>query len=375
MSDPMGAPNFGGLASFTAWWKENAGGLASTQGTYYKNKYLDPISQMLGWNASTGQWTNPNDWSSFWGSSQDPNSWAGRYSGQQAGLDALLARIGAGPQTSDMQDAAGMIAQSYGYSPASWAALQSGMGDRLNASNVMGTAANTALGLQGSPFGQAQQQAMDIAMRQAEAAVGKQLESIFGARGGLAGFQAAYDMTSQLQNSYLQQQSQYNLALLDRSLAAVNAENQYYQELVNKGAIQAQDYLRFRWDALQTGYQDYAVAMDQTLRNAQSLYGTEQQSLMDYINSVTAAMAQEMGLSDWNLQNIQGWYDFWSLLMTDYDAAAGGTSSGGTSGYPPGSTGTLSGGQPPEDRSGWTAPADRNVGSDYGDLRGGGGAL
>jgi len=364
-------PNWGGLASFTEWWKSNAAGLASQQGAYYKTKYIDPLNKLLGYNEGTGQWgTSP--WSKYgWGDTTDPNSYASKYAGYQSGMDALLARLGAGPQASDMQDAAAQVAQSYGYSPASWAIIQQNMEARLNASNVMGTASDLALAQQQSPFGQEQARANEVALRQAEAAVGKQLEAIFGERGGLAGFQAAYDLTSQLQNTYLQQVTQQNLAMLDRSMAAVNGENQYYQELVNKGAIQAQDYLRFRWDAFQTSYADYAMSMDQVLKQYTTVNATESENLKNQINSITNAMAQEMGLSDWTLQNVQGWYNFWSQLMQDYDAAAG-------TQIPPQSNRADLGPPEPErtERTGGGRERDRGGGGNtYGDLRGGGGPL
>jgi hypothetical protein len=109
--------------------------------------------------------------------------------------------------------------------------------------------------------------------------------------------------------------------MLDRSLSAVNAENGYYQQLVSQGAIQAQDYLKFRWDTMQTGYQDYMVAMDQTLKNAGQLYENDVKSVNDQLNIITGVMAQEMGLDAFTVQNAQAWYDFWAGLATDWEAA------------------------------------------------------
>jgi hypothetical protein len=324
-------PNFSGLSSFTDWWSQNSNKLTKERQDYYTNQYINPLKNLIGWDPNTGNW-DQSKWPTYnpiqWGDPSDPNSYAGKYAGYQQGMSGLLARLGAGPQSSDMAEANQMVGYSYGMSPASWTALQQGMGDRLNASNVMGRAASMSLALQESDFGKQQAAADAVAMRQAEEAVGKQLEAIFGERGGLAGFQAAYDMTSKLQSSFLQQKSQENLALLDRSLAAVNAENGYYQQLIQNGSIQAQDYLKFRWSTLQTGYQDYLVAMDQTMKEwttqeqvAEDQYNTAAQVIKDQVNAITAALSAEMGVDQQTIDYMKSLYDLNAQQAADKDAA------------------------------------------------------
>lgn len=302
MSDAF-VPDVGNTKKFTDWYQAHMASMnQATRDRYqpYINKLSSINNSWVGWNDPANQYHN-------------------QYNVQKTGMEALLARLGSGPQTSDLQSAQGDVASLYGYSPASWTSIQQGMGDRVNASNVMTNAGNIATDMANSPFGQQQAQAMRIAQRTASEQVGKQLESVFGARGGLAGFQAAYDMTSQMQNTMVAEVAKNSLDMLDRGLAQVNSENQYYQQLVSNGAIQAQDYLKFRWSALQTGYQDYLVAMDQTLKEN----ATAQDDIAKQINAVTAQMAAEMGVDDQIIKDANAWWTLWNDMAITFEEVNG----------------------------------------------------
>jgi hypothetical protein len=309
MSDAF-VPDLANTKVFSEWYLAHQASMNQASRDKYQG-YLTKLSSVnnswVGWNDPTNQYHN-------------------QYNVQKTGMEALLARLGSGPQTSDLQAAGNDVASLYGYSPASWTAIQQGMGDRVNASNVMTNAGNIATDMANSPFGQQQAQAMRIAQRTASEQVGKQLESVFGARGGLAGFQAAYDMTSQMQNTMVAEASKNSLDMLDRGLAQVNSENQYYQQLVQNGAVQAQDYLKFRWSALQTGYQDYLVAMDQTLKEN----ATAQDDIAKQIDAITAQMAAEMGVDDQILKNANAWWLLYQDIASTLEEVLGkGTKSEG----------------------------------------------
>jgi hypothetical protein len=297
MSDPWSGADTSSLKNFTDWWGTHSASLTAAQRAKYQ-PYLNQISSI---NSGYMGWSDPN------------NAYRQKYQGYETGMNSLLQRLGAGVQSSDLQSAQGDVASLYGYSPASWTALQQGMGDRLNATNVMTNAGNIATQMQGSEFGQQQAQAMRVAQKQAAEGVGKQLESVFGARGGLAGFQAAYDMTGQMQNAFVQQAAKNSLDMLDRGVAAVNAENQYYEQLINNGAIQAQDYVKFRWDSLQTGYQDYMVAMNQAV----SEYNTDQGAITRQAQALSSQLALEMGVDQAILDQANTAYTLYSTQAQD----------------------------------------------------------
>lgn len=310
-------PAFSSAASASTWFGENQASMGAAWSGYRTEHYIDPMDKLR------SQWPtySPQAWQG--------SPWQTQYEGYKTGMDSLLARIGAGPQASDNAEAMAAIAQMYGYSPASWTAMQSGMADRLNASNVMASAANLVTDMQNSPFGQEQAKAMRVSQRNATEAVGQQLEAIFGERGGLGGFQAAYDLTSQLQSQFLQQQSQNSLAMFDRALSAVNAENGYYQDLINRGVVQGQDYLKFRWDSLQTAYQDYATSMDQMLRDWQTQesvtaeqFQTASANIQAQIDSLTSQMAAEMGYAT-EQEYLKALYAEYVQPLIDAEAMAG----------------------------------------------------
>jgi hypothetical protein len=302
MSDAF-VPDVGDTKKFTDWYQAHMASM--NQAT--RDRYQPYIDKLTSVNNSWVGWNDP------------ANQYHNQYNVQKTGMEALLARLGSGPQTSDLQAAGNDVASLYGYSPASWTAIQQGMGDRVNASNVMTNAGNIATDMANSAFGQQQAQAMRVAQRTASEQVGRQLESVFGARGGLAGFQAAYDMTSQMQNTMVAEVAKNSLDMLDRGLAQVNSENQYYQQLVQNGAIQAQDYLKFRWSALQTGYQDYLVAMDQTLKEN----ATAQEDIAKQIDAITAQMAAEMGVDDQIVKDANAWWTLWNDMAITFEEVNG----------------------------------------------------
>lgn len=293
------------LNSFEDWWGKNSGGIGAAWEAK-QQKYLrsrDALREQLP--AST------------WAGSK----WETRYNDQRQGLDALLARLQAGPTAQDTTDAMGQVAAMYGYSPASFTGIQQALPDMMNASNVMTNAADITGELANTAFGQEQAKAMRVAQRQATEAVGKKLEGIFAGGGGLQGFQAAYDLTAQLSNQAIQQQSQYNLAMFDRALSQINAENGYYKDLVDRGAIAGQDYLKFRWDQMQTAYQDMMVAMDQTVRNWTDITEEDTRIIQNQINALTEQMVADLG----GYSNVQEYltslYNQLSQPLIDADAA------------------------------------------------------
>jgi hypothetical protein len=305
-----GSNNPGPIDSFTKWWATHQASLTSAT----KDKYASYLQQTRARAAGLPSMVDPT-WGDTWSNYSD------RYNNQQTGMDALLGRIASGPQASDYADAQNQIASLYGYSPASYSALVAGMGDRLNATNVMTNAGNIAVGMQNSEFGQQQTQAMRIAEKQASDDVGKQLESIFGARGGLAGFQAAYDMTSQLQSSFAQQASKNSLDMFDRAVSAVNSENDYYKQLIDNGAIQSEDYVKFRFSQLQQGYQDYATSMAQTMSQAQGDYQNNVDTYNRIGDEITKALNSEMGVDKYIQDAMKNQYDYYSQMAQDTEAA------------------------------------------------------
>jgi hypothetical protein len=165
-------------------------------------------------------------------------------------------------------------------------------------------------------------------MRQAEEAIGRQLESVFGERGGMGGFQAAYELTSQLQSSFLQQKTQQNLGIFNQAVSAVNANNQYFQQLIQQGAISGKEYLQFRFDQLQTSYQNYIVSMAQTMQEWQTLEQVNEnqfrqisENIQSQIDSMTAQMVSEMGGFATENEYLDSMYAQWSAEAIDVDAA------------------------------------------------------
>jgi hypothetical protein len=285
---------------FTAWWNANKDKVAAA----YRTR-ADP------WRASvTGLReklkTTQDSWQPMkWEGSQ----WQTRQNQQRGGMDALAAQIsGWDPNSSaNMAGANEYTAGLYGMTPEQWSAIQAQNAQRMSdpnfAAQTDASAANAYLEtLANSSFMQEQDKAMRVAMRQAEEQIGQQLESVFGERGGMGGFQAAYEMTSQLQSSYLQQKTQQNLGVFNQAVSAVNANNQYFQQLIQQGAISGKDYLQFRFDQLQTGYQNYIVSMDQTMREWQTIEQVDRAQLQQVtsniesqIDQMTQAMIDEMG--------------------------------------------------------------------------------
>jgi hypothetical protein len=263
-----------------------------------------------GMKAREDLWGTYSSWNApVWGAG---NTQYDRYTGYQGDMNSLLSRIKEGPQASDNQAAMDAIAQMYGYSPASWTAMVGGQADRMSASNVMANAGNIAAGMADTPYGQEQAKGMRAAQQEAVAGMQKQLEAIFGDRGSVGGMSAAYEMTNQLQSTFLQAATKNNLEMFDRALSSINSENQYYQGLITNGTIQAQDYLKFRWDALQTGYQDYMMAMDQALKEWTTMEQVSEdqwQAAQDNISRQIAAMdgqlALEMGIEQDQLNMIR----------------------------------------------------------------------
>jgi hypothetical protein len=311
-------PDTSSPEAFAKWWAANSGKMSAA----WRAKYQPYVDQL---NAELAKWPSyaPVKW--------EGSDYQNRYNTQQGGMDALLARIGAGPTASDTQGAMDQTAQMYGYSPASWTALQEMYkkgGISTDPTMVTEAARNIAANLANDPFGQEQQKAMRVAQQAAVQGVGKQLESIFGDRGSVGGFASAYEMTLQLQSSFLQQGAQNAQNDLDRATTAVNAENGYYQDLISKGAIQAQDYLKFRWDTLQQGYQDYILAMDQTMKEwttteqvSQEQYNTEASRIQGIMDGITKALAAEMGVDEAVFARLKDQYDLANNAVKDLDAS------------------------------------------------------
>jgi hypothetical protein len=235
------------------------------------------------------------------------SEWENRYNQQQGGMDALAQQIQNYGGSADMAAANNMVAQSYGMTPEQYAAIQAEntkrMSDQNYAAQSDASAATAYLEtIANSAFAQEQAKTDRVAMRQAEEQIGKQLESIFGERGGMGGFQAAYELTSQLQSSYLQQQTQEHLSMFNQAVSAVNANNQYFQQLIQQGAISSKDYLQFRFSQLETGFQNYVTSMDQTMQEWQTIEQVDENqfklisaNIQSQIDNMTQTMIDEMG--------------------------------------------------------------------------------
>jgi hypothetical protein len=231
-----------GLASLTVWLDANSGNIRSSWAAYFGQKESDLDAKRKAY----GNWQNT--WSPMkWEGSQ----WATRSAGQQAGMDELAAQMrGWNPKSAENMAAgndyaaglAGMTSEQYSALLANWAKRFEDPNyavdqDALSAIKYQETIAN-------SDFAKEQDQANRIALRQMEEQMGKQLESIFGERGGMGGFQAAYELTAQLENTWLQNQAQQHAAVFTQAVAAVNANNGYFSEMITQGKIAASDYQR-----------------------------------------------------------------------------------------------------------------------------------
>jgi hypothetical protein len=225
------------------------------------------------------------------------------------------------------------VAGLYGMTPEQWSQIQGQNAQRMSDPNLAAqtdaSAANAYLTtLANSSFMQEQDKSNRVAMRQAEEAIGRQLESVFGERGGMGGFQAAYELTSQLQSSFLQQKTQQNLGIFNQAVSAVNANNQYFQQLIQQGAISGKEYLQFRFDQLQTSYQNYIVSMAQTMQEWQTLEQVNEnqfrqisENIQSQIDSMTAQMVSEMGGFATENEYLDSMYAQWSAEAIDVDAA------------------------------------------------------
>ena len=308
-----------GLASFTQWW--------SAEYPKVQQDWNTSTQKIGDTRASLTQWQN--DWKPV---SWEGSGWQTRYNTQQQGMDDLLSRIQSFGTSSDMADANSMVAQSYGMTPEQYALIQEEntkrMSDQTYAAQSDASAANSYLEtISNSAFAQEQDKADRVALRQMEDQMGQQLESIFGDRGGIGGFQAAYELTSQLQSTYLTQKTQEHLGMFNQAVAAVNANNQYFQNLIQQGALSSKEYLSMRFDQLQTGYQDYLAAMNQTMQEWQTIESVDRaqfdqvsQNLQSQIDNMTEQMTLEMGgeatLSDY----IESLYNVYTQPIMDLQA-------------------------------------------------------
>lgn len=308
-----------GLSSFTNWW----------QGAYpeVQNEWNTSAQNIGGKRASLTEFQNswkPMSW--------EGSGWQTRYQNQQAGMDSLASQINAYQWDSTNPEVGKYVAGLYGMTPEQWASIQGQNAQRMAdpnfAAETDASAANAYLSnLSNSSFMQEQDKSNRVAMRQAEEAIGKQLESVFGERGGMGGFQAAYELTSQLQSSYLQQKTQQNLGIFNQAVAAVNANNQYFQNLIQQGAISGKEYLQFRFDQLQTGYQNYMNSMAQTMNDWQALEQVDRAqfnqisaNLQSQVDNMTDQMTLEMG-GETNLSDyIQSLYETYTQPILDMQA-------------------------------------------------------
>ena len=251
------------------------------------------------------------------------SQWQTRYQGQQTGMDDLAAQIRNYGWDSTDPEVGKYVAGLYGMTPEQWSQIQGQNAQRMAdpnfAAQTDASAANAYLTtLASSSFMQEQDKANRVAMRQAEEAIGKQLESVFGERGGMGGFQAAYELTSQLQSSFLQQRTQQNLGIFNQAVSAVNANNQYFQNLIQQGAISGKEYLQFRFDQLQTGYQNYMMSMAQTMQEWQTVEQVDRAqftqisaNIQSQIDQMTQTMIDEMGGYERPDEYLAALYDEW----------------------------------------------------------------
>ena len=317
------------LASFTEWWN-SAEGSAKARNAW--NQYFGPQQD-----AAKAKRASYSSWQDSWTSMKWAGSpWEARSNQQQAGMDELANQLrGWNPKSSsNMSDAnayaagiAGMTPEEYNtlldnwnkrFTDPNYAAEQ----DALSATKYGETIAN-------SEFAKEQEQANRVALRQMEDKMGKQLEAIFGERGGLGGFQAAYELTSQLQNSWLQNQTQQHLAIFNQAVAAVNANNGYYSDMITRGEMSAKDYLTFRYSQLQDGFQNYVTMMAQTRADFELQYQISEDeriridaNFASQIEQMENQMYLEMGGNTDVEAYIKELYDEFSQGVKDLEAIA-----------------------------------------------------
>lgn len=299
------------LSSFTLWFNTDPGGAAAIR-TQWGQKF-DPMEAAIGEKRKAY---------AGWQESWKPIQWAGspwesRYNEQQAGMDVLSKRIAAGTTAEDTQAAQDYAANLYGMTPDAWQTLLNNWTDRLQ--NPEGAAAADALAaskymetISGTPFAQEQAKADRVMLAQMQEQMGKQLESIFGERGGMGGFQAAYELTAQLNNTFLTAKTQEHLSMFNQAVTSVNANNGYYKDLISQGAISASDYLQFRFSQLQQGFQNYVTAMQETRSQFDQkvqLNEMERKRVDDNFASQIDQMEKQMAMEMGGYANIQEYID------------------------------------------------------------------
>jgi hypothetical protein len=111
-------------------------------------------------------------------------------------------------------------------------------------------------------------------------------------------------------------------------VAAVNANNQYFQQLIQQGAISGKEYLQFRFDQLQTGYQNYMMSMSQTMQEWQTLESVDENqfrqvsaNIQSQIDSMTDQMLSEMGGYQNQEEYLAAIKSLWGQDAIDYDEA------------------------------------------------------
>jgi hypothetical protein len=162
---------------------------------------------------------------------------------------------------------------------------------------------------------------MRVALRQTEENAAKQVESIFAGNGGLQGFQALSDSTSRIQNAVVKQQADFATEILDRAFSSVNAENDYFKELIQNGAVSANDYVKFRWDSLQQGYQNYATAMAQTMSSAEADYENTKDTWKEMSDAAERILLQNQGIEDRVTKYVNDKYDLYEKMAVNTEAA------------------------------------------------------
>jgi hypothetical protein len=248
-------------------------------------------------------------------------------------MNELAARIKAGATPEDEQAAQEYAARVYGMDPEAWKSLLASWAARFTDPNAAAAtdaeaAAKYMETIAGSDFAREQAKADRVMLAQMQEQMGKQLESIFGERGGMGGFQAAYELTTQLENTWLQQQTQEHLSMFNQAVSAVNANNGYYRDLINQGTITAQEYLKLRFAQLQDSFENYVTMMDQTKKDfelQQTLSENERKRIdanfASQIEEMEKQLALEMGGQE-TVEYLKSLYDLWAQGIKDAEASA-----------------------------------------------------
>jgi hypothetical protein len=315
------------LKQFTDWWNSPEGAAAIR--AEWGGKF-DPMEAAIG-----GRRASYSAWQDAWAPLKwEGSPWAEKSAGYETGMNELAARIKAGVTPEDEQAAQDYAAKTFGMDPEAWKLLVANWAKRFTDPNATAVAdaeaaAKYAETVAGSDFGKAQAKADRVMLAQMQDQMGKQLESIFGERGGMGGFSAAYELTLQLEHEFLRTRSQDAGNYFNQGVAAVNANNGYYRDLINQGAMTAQDYLTMRFDLLQESFQNYVTMMDQTKKDFETQYTLSENerqridaNFASQIDQMEKQLLMEMGGYKNVEEYINALYSEWSQGLKDAQAIA-----------------------------------------------------